>query len=222
VKLPGNDVRAMIPQIAMSAGTMIACSCKSIVMGKQSNIGPIDPQLSGIPADVVKLEFERAWDEISQDPMRAHLWAPILGRYPPSFVMQCEHAVQWAHSLVAEALRLNMFCAATDAKAKATAVADALSSSQLNKTHSKHLHYEQCRRIGLRIELMEDDQELQDRILTVHHCYIHTTTNTQCLKLVESHEGKAMVRNAPQAFAPAGHLNRLPDYLFHASAVTTR
>lgn len=40
----GNDIRAIIPQIAMSAGTMIACACKSIVMGKQSNLGPIDPQ----------------------------------------------------------------------------------------------------------------------------------------------------------------------------------
>jgi ClpP class serine protease len=53
----GNNVRAIVPQMAMSAGTMIACSCKSIVMGKQSNIGPIDPQLGGIPADVVKLEL---------------------------------------------------------------------------------------------------------------------------------------------------------------------
>ena len=30
-----TDIRAVIPQLAMSAGTMIACSCKEIVMGKQ-------------------------------------------------------------------------------------------------------------------------------------------------------------------------------------------
>src|SRR5256885_5547461 len=35
------NIRAIIPQIAMSAGTIIACSCKEILMGKQSNIGPI-------------------------------------------------------------------------------------------------------------------------------------------------------------------------------------
>jgi ClpP class serine protease len=39
-----KDIRAIIPQLAMSAGTMIACSCKSIVMGKQSSLGPVDPQ----------------------------------------------------------------------------------------------------------------------------------------------------------------------------------
>ncbi|KJR43479.1 periplasmic serine protease [Candidatus Magnetoovum chiemensis] len=29
----GNDIRAIIPQIAMSAGTMIACACKQILIG---------------------------------------------------------------------------------------------------------------------------------------------------------------------------------------------
>ena len=40
----GTDIRAIVPQIAMSAGTMIACSCKSIVLGKDSHLGPVDPQ----------------------------------------------------------------------------------------------------------------------------------------------------------------------------------
>jgi ClpP class serine protease len=39
----GTDIRAVVPQIAMSAGTMIALSCKEILMGKHSNLGPIDP-----------------------------------------------------------------------------------------------------------------------------------------------------------------------------------
>lgn len=43
----GKDVRVFVPQIAMSAGTMIALSSKEIVMGKQSNLGPIDPQFGG-------------------------------------------------------------------------------------------------------------------------------------------------------------------------------
>ncbi|MCF8235653.1 MAG: hypothetical protein K9G67_12145 [Bacteroidales bacterium] len=39
-----DDIRIIIPQAAMSAGTMFACSADKIVMGKQSSIGPIDPQ----------------------------------------------------------------------------------------------------------------------------------------------------------------------------------
>ena len=48
----GTNMRAIIPQLAMSAGTMIACACKELVMGKQSSLGPIDPQFRGIPADI--------------------------------------------------------------------------------------------------------------------------------------------------------------------------
>lgn len=39
----GTNIRAVIPQLAMSGGTMIACSCKEIVMGKHSSLGPLDP-----------------------------------------------------------------------------------------------------------------------------------------------------------------------------------
>lgn len=197
----GNNIRALVPQIAMSSGTMIACSCKSIVMGKQSSIGPIDPQLSGIPADVVVSEFKRAYEEISEDAKKAQVWAPILSRYPPSFVTQCEYAVQWAKNLVEDALKRNMFAEDKD-DSRAKEVTESLSSSELNKTHSKHLHYNDCRNIGLNVEMLEDDQQLQDLLLTVHHSYIHTTSNSTCLKIVENHDGRAMVRHAPPASAP--------------------
>lgn len=64
----GIDIRAIIPQIAMSAGTMIACACKEVIMGKPSNLGPIDPQLGGIPTHGVLEEFNRAKEEIIKNP----------------------------------------------------------------------------------------------------------------------------------------------------------
>ena len=45
----GKNIIAIVPQMAMSAGTMLACSCKKIIMGKHSSLGPIDPQYGGIP-----------------------------------------------------------------------------------------------------------------------------------------------------------------------------
>src|SRR5690349_23814561 len=54
------DVRAFVPQIAMSAGTMIACSCKEIFMGKHSNLGPVDPQINGLHAYAVVEQLERS------------------------------------------------------------------------------------------------------------------------------------------------------------------
>lgn len=49
-KMFGNNMRAIVPQMAMSAGTMMACSCRVILMAKHSNLGPIDPHLRDVPA----------------------------------------------------------------------------------------------------------------------------------------------------------------------------
>ena len=46
----GNDIRAIVPQLAMSGGTIIALACSQIVMGEKSSIGPIDPQFGTMAA----------------------------------------------------------------------------------------------------------------------------------------------------------------------------
>lgn len=40
-----DDIDVLIPTYAMSAGTMIALGCDRIIMGRQSQLGPTDPQL---------------------------------------------------------------------------------------------------------------------------------------------------------------------------------
>ena len=60
----GSDIRAFVPQIAMSAGTMLACACKEIYMGDHSNLGPVDPSVFGIQAQAVLAEIEKAYNEI--------------------------------------------------------------------------------------------------------------------------------------------------------------
>ena len=42
-KFPAIDV--LVPTYAMSAGTMIALGCDWVIMGRQSQLGPTDPQL---------------------------------------------------------------------------------------------------------------------------------------------------------------------------------
>lgn len=77
----GKDIRAIIPQIAMSGGAMIACACKEIIMGNQSNIGPFDPQIGGTPSQAILGDLKKAANEMAQDPRMAMLWQPILQKY---------------------------------------------------------------------------------------------------------------------------------------------
>jgi ClpP class serine protease len=63
----GTNIRAIVPQLAMSAGTMLALSCDSIVMGKHSSLGPIDPQIGGTAAHAILEEWEAAKADIKSE-----------------------------------------------------------------------------------------------------------------------------------------------------------
>src|SRR5205085_10523613 len=103
-----TDIRVIVPQLALSAGTMIACAAKRIVMGKHSSLGPIDPQFGGIPAHGVIEEFNRAKEEIAANPAAIPLWQPIIAKYPPTLIGECEKAIEWSTEIVQGWLRSGM------------------------------------------------------------------------------------------------------------------
>ncbi len=98
----GTNMRAIVPQLAMSAGTMIACACNEIVMGKHSSLGPIDPQMKGLPAHGIVEEFEKAAKEIAKSPATIPLWQPIIGKYHPTLIGECQKAIKWSQDIVRE------------------------------------------------------------------------------------------------------------------------
>jgi len=200
-KMFKSNIRAIIPQIAMSAGTMIACSCKSILMTEHSNIGPIDPHLRGLPAYGVIEEFKRAHKEISKDPTKIALWGPIISQYRPTFLSQCENGIKWSNKFVQEQLEKVMFAGDKDAKSKAKKITKKLSSYRENKSHNRHIHLEESVKIGLKIIRIENDPKLQDLVLTVHHCFMHSLMNTQAYKMIENHNGVALVKQQAQKLA---------------------
>jgi membrane-bound ClpP family serine protease len=194
----GNNIRAIVPQIAMSAGTMIACSCRSIVMGKQSSLGPVDPQFGSISAAGVVEEFKKAFNGIKADPDRARIWQFIIGRYVPSFLGQCENAVDRAKNFVRRSLETNMLSGLPNSALVAEAIVDELTDFSSNKGHDRHIHLDDCIRMGLTIESLEADQTYQDLVLSVHHCYMHSLMNTPALKIIENHQGAAVIKNQQQ------------------------
>ena len=75
----GRRIRVIVPYMAMSAATMLACAGDSVVMGDHSSLGPVDPQLTVMSGG-------------EPCPMAAHSvvneFGVLLGKGP-------EHAEQW-------------------------------------------------------------------------------------------------------------------------------
>ncbi|HNV99237.1 MAG TPA: hypothetical protein PKL06_07710 [Chitinophagales bacterium] len=195
----GKDVRAIIPQISMSAGTMIALSCKSIVMGKQSNLGPIDPQMGGIACQGILSEFDSAINDLKVRPWSAPLWQSIIGKYHPTLLGACQKAIEWSDKLVEEWLMRNM---CNGDKTITEKILKDLGSHENNKSHARHISKEKCKELGLNIVDMEEDNDLQDLILTTHHAFMHTFSSTLASKVVENHLGIAYIEMSQNIQTP--------------------
>jgi hypothetical protein len=198
-----NDIRVIVPQIAMSGGTMIACAANIILMGKQSSLGPIDPIFNGVPAHGVIEEFERARTEIKSDPSKIPVWQPILAKYPPAFVGECDKAIQWSETLVDCWLRARMLDGDAEADKKCQSIIHELGDHALTLSHARHLSSDKCTDIGLKIELLEDTPNLQDAVLSVHHAFMITLSQTAAFKIIENQMGIAFIKAISTALIEA-------------------
>lgn len=199
----GNDIRAIIPQMAMSAGTMLALSCKEILMGKQSNIGPIDPQFGNISCAAILEEFDKAKECVKNEPSSTSLWQSIINKYRPAFLGDCEKCINWANEMTIEWLSANMLSGHEDPEKDAKEIAQVLGSHEMTFAHNRHIHIDECKNLGINVTAIEDCSkqkidkcvDFQDCVLTVHHAYMQTFLNSTAIKIVENHTGNAMIFN---------------------------
>lgn len=191
----GTNIRAIIPQLAMSGGTIMALSCNKIVMGKESSIGPIDPQFGPLAANGLLAEFERIRAEIAKDHSNALLWEPILRKISPGFITECENAIVWSHEMATRFLKSNMFFKERQAVQKVKKIIKHLTEKKTTKNHGRHIGLEEAKSLfGKHIVELEADQEFQDLVLTVHHASAITLQATGCYKMIENHDGRAFMQ----------------------------
>ncbi len=79
--------------------------------------------------------------------------------------------------------------------ALAKSIATELTKVTTHKQHSRHIHAQDCAKIGLNIKMLETDPPLQDAILSAHHAFMITLSNTPAAKVIQSHQGNTFVKN---------------------------
>jgi L-lactate utilization protein LutB len=93
-------------------------------------------------------------------------------------------------------------------------IVDGLSNHILTKNHSRHIDAKEAEALGLKILSLESelkDEGFQDCVLTVHHAYMHTFSQSPAYKIVENHEGKAIIFSVPQVPVPLNYLPISPQ-----------
>jgi len=173
---------------------MVALACDQILMGKHSSLGPIDPQINGLPAHGIVEEFKQAATEIQRNSATIPLWQPIIAKYHPTLIGECDKAIDWSREIVRAWLMNRMFVNDPDSSNKADKVLEELGSHSLTKSHARHISMKKARELGLKVIGLEEVDAVQEAFLTVHHACVQTLAGSGATKIIENHLGVAFVQ----------------------------
>ena len=200
-------IDAVIPTYAMSAGTMIALGCNRIIMGRQSQLGPTDPQLvfrnRQFSAHSIVSQFEEAKADIAQDAALAHAWAPVLQSYGPALLQEARKAIGYGQNLVQKWLGKYMFASRSDSAELAKRAAASFDSED-HGSHGSRIDRETARRHGLEIADLEDSQNFQDKVLTLYHLSTIVFEQGPSMKFIVSSNKRTWIKDL-QTAAMAQH-----------------
>lgn len=194
-----TDVEAIVPAYAMSAGTMMVLGSDRVVMGRQSQLGPIDAQIfTGtrmVSAGAVLAQFEAAESNILKDQRSASVWAPILQSMGPALQQEARYALEFGERMVAGWLAKKMCAKDVDPKAKAEKIAKYFNTTDEHMLHSRRIDRDQARAQGLVVEDLESSQDFQDDVLTLYHLFTIFFETSTATKIWFNQDGKSFIKH---------------------------
>lgn len=197
-----SDIEVIIPTYAMSAGTMISLAANRIVMGRQSQLGPIDPQfLMGQRAQSARAivdQFDEAKKEILLNAAAAGVWFPILQTIGPALLQEARNALDYGERMVANWLQRYMFSGRTDAATVAAAAAKYFNDAGTHKSHGRRIDRDEARAQQIVVEDLEHSQPLQEAVLTLYHLVTIAFEKGPTTKLFHSDTDRMFVKNWSQ------------------------
>lgn len=205
-----NHIRVIVPHMAKSAATMLACAADEIVMGKHSFLGPVDPQfvlqtgvgIRMVPAQAILDQFDMALEQC-QDPVKLGAWLPMLQSYGPSLLVECKNTLDLGKKLVASWLSKYMLRNKDNARKISEGISGKLSDHNYFKSHGYSLSRTEARELGLKITDLEADQQQQDVFLSVFHASTITFDSSLVVKIIENHLGRAYLKLPSVTMTPA-------------------
>ena len=178
---------------------MISLASDQIVMGRQSQLGPIDPQMSlnsrVLSARAVVDQFEQAKKDIARNQAKALLWGPLLQSIGPALLQEAQNALAYGERMVREWLEAYMFRDESDRTKLATKAARHFNDAFLHKSHGRRIDRDEARSVNLRVEDLEADQQLQESVLTAYHLLTILFEKSPATKIICNNQERFWLKN---------------------------
>lgn len=185
-----KNIRFLVPHSAYSAATLLAMSGNCIYMDDRSTLGPIDPQLSGIPTRAILQGFNEVKKILKKEgPEALPAYLPLIQKYDIHIFEICKNAEKLSKELAEEWLRKYMFTGDGQGKRKAKKIVKFFSDHGLHKSHSRTVGIQKALDLNLNILDGRQNKVLRDKLWELH-CIIEWFFNkSPFIKLYENGRG---------------------------------
>jgi len=192
------SIRFIVPSYAKSAATMFVMSGDEILMDRDAELGPIDPQLrtqtGTSPAEAILEQFQKAQGELQEDATKLTGWMPILAQLGPSLLVDCAHAIELAKTLVKDWTKTYMLSGDLEAEEKSKKIADFLSDHARFKSHGRPIKIPDLVPLGVRVTDIRNSPALHMAVDELYCCLDILLGNSPVSKIFENSAGDALIR----------------------------
>ncbi len=198
-----SKIRYLIPANAYSAATLMCLSGNEIVMAATSTLGPIDPQINGIPARAILRAFERVKEELkAEGPASLTAYMPLLSKYDLHIFEICRTAEQLSTELARAWLSHYMLECPEDDE-RVNRIVDHLISYDVNKSHARGIDRRKSRELGLNIVNVEEVDGLGSLLQSLRNQFAFWFDRTPFYKCFENSRGINWGRQAQDLIVQA-------------------
>jgi hypothetical protein len=201
-----DDIRYIVPRMAMSAATLMCFSGNAILMEEASQLGPIDPQVrvplqggpTWIPAQNI-LDLMKQADVAFQQQGTAGfaVYLPLISQFG-IFQDICKNAFDLSKRLAREYLRKYMFAGDRSKFRQAGSIVDYFSSHATHRSHNRGITIEQCLAKKLEVIDLRDDPPLKELVRDLYNQLEILMDRSPALKIYENSRGVHWMRQVRQ------------------------
>jgi FMN phosphatase YigB (HAD superfamily) len=184
-----SSIRFFVPGNAYSAATMMCFSGEEIIVDMGGTLGPIDPQINGIPARAILRAFEELEERVKNEgPEILFTYIPLIEKYELHLLEICKSAQELSKELARSWLSTYMFkCDEKDERVNR--IVEYFSDYDTHKSHSRSIDREKARELGLNIVFAEEYGELDGLMGSLHNQFMLMFDKSPFYKMYENSRG---------------------------------
>jgi hypothetical protein len=191
-----TSLRFIVSGNAYSAATLICFSGDTLIMSATGTLGPIDPQINGIPARAIRRAFETLEERLAAEgPKALTAYVPLISKYDLHLLEMCKSAEALSKELAETWLSEYMLKCAKDDD-RVTKIVEHFSDYDEHKSHGRSIGRKRAVELQMQIEPPENTREIDDLIRSVHNQYAFWFDRTPFVKMFEDARGISWGRQA--------------------------